>query len=82
MFLMRSQQTTSLNEVTDDGDIVEVNECPTDLLTIIFYNANRLDCAQFLAEALAKELFSYGEVPQLALEQKVMLNTIMILSCV
>jgi hypothetical protein len=50
-----------LNEVTDDGDIVEVNECPTDLLTIIFYNANRLDCAQFLAEALAKELFSYGE---------------------
>ena len=49
-----------LYEVTSHNDIVEVNECPTDPLTVIFYNANRLDCAKFLAEALAQELFSFG----------------------
>ena len=49
-----------LYEVTDHNDIVEINECPTDPLTVIFYNANRLDCAKFLAEALAQELFSSG----------------------
>ncbi len=52
---------TILNEVTGGGDIVGVGECPVDPVTVIFYNANRLDCVNFLAEALAAEAFSkYG----------------------
>ena len=49
-----------LYEITDHNDIVGINDCPTDPVTVIFYNANRLDCAKFLAEAVAQELFSAG----------------------
>jgi hypothetical protein len=47
-----------LYEVTAENEIVGIDACPTDPLTVIFYNSNRLDCAKFLAEALAQELFS------------------------
>ncbi len=45
-----------LYEITDHNDIVGIDDCPTDPVTVIFYNANRLDCAKFLAEAVAQEL--------------------------
>ena len=52
-----------LYEVTDHNDIVEINECPTDPLTVIFYNANRLDCVKFLAEALAARIILIRRIP-------------------
>jgi len=52
---------TILSDITNGGDIVGVGECPVDPVTVIFYNANRLDCVYFLAEALAAEAYSkYG----------------------
>src|SRR5665647_3363124 len=52
---------TILSDITNGGSIVGVGECPVDPVTVIFYNANRLDCVYFLAEALAAEAYSkYG----------------------
>ena len=52
---------TILYDITNSGSIVQVGECPADPVTVIFYNANRLDCINFLAEALAAEAYSkYG----------------------